>query len=80
MLRAMGMVEVDRHARHLDHDAVNGAADAALARGHSLMVFPEGTYSRPGHLDAFKKGAFVIASRRWSRPSSSRTWPWPVPR
>lgn len=63
MLRAMGMVEVDRRARQRGHGAVNAAADAALARGHSLVVFPEGTYSRPDGIDAFKKGAFVIAVR-----------------
>ncbi len=35
--------------------------DHALARGSSLMMFPEGTRSATGELKAFKTGAFELA-------------------
>ncbi|MCU0295631.1 MAG: 1-acyl-sn-glycerol-3-phosphate acyltransferase [Candidatus Nanopelagicales bacterium] len=35
--------------------------DQALARGSSLMMFPEGTRSATGELKAFKTGAFELA-------------------
>lgn len=37
------------------------AAAAALARGVSLLVFPEGARSRDGRLGRFKNGAFLLA-------------------
>ena len=32
-----------------------------MRRGHSLLVFPEGTRSADGRLSAFKRGLFVVA-------------------
>jgi 1-acyl-sn-glycerol-3-phosphate acyltransferase len=59
-LRLGGHVEVDRrdHAR-----AVASLSRAArrVREGTSLIVFPEGTRSRDGRVQAFKKGPFVIA-------------------
>jgi 1-acyl-sn-glycerol-3-phosphate acyltransferase len=37
------------------------ACCATLARGLSVMIFPEGTRSRDGELGRFKRGAFQVA-------------------
>lgn len=58
-LRAAGMIEVDRG--HADRAAINQAASRALDQGVSLLVFPEGTFSRESGMRPFKPGAFVIA-------------------
>ena len=39
------------------------ACEDALARGSSIMMFPEGTRSEDGRLKAFKPGAFALALR-----------------
>lgn len=59
-LRLSGQIPVDRK----DHEAAVGAfedAGRALAEGKSAVVFVEGTRSRDGKLQPFKKGAFVMA-------------------
>ncbi|HEX9856113.1 MAG TPA: lysophospholipid acyltransferase family protein [Acidimicrobiia bacterium] len=57
----IGMVKVDRQAGSSVHTTVNEGVAAAKARGHSLIIFPEGTRSDEGMLQPFKKGAFRIA-------------------
>ena len=37
--------------------------ERTLAEGSSVMIFPEGTRSRDGHLQAFRPGAFTLAQR-----------------
>src|SRR5262249_40491629 len=39
------------------------ACEEALATGSSIMMFPEGTRSADGRLQAFKPGAFVLAQQ-----------------
>lgn len=61
-LEGLGTLFVERFA------AQRGAEDAAamaaaLAAGRSLLVFPEGTFSREAGLRAFRMGAFVAAAQ-----------------
>lgn len=59
-LRITGQIPVDRSNRDA---AVDAFADAArvLRNGVSAAIFVEGTRSRDGSLQPFKKGAFVLA-------------------
>jgi 1-acyl-sn-glycerol-3-phosphate acyltransferase len=58
-MRLAGFVAVDRGGRQ----ATAGIATAVgtLKRGLSVFIFPEGTRSLDGRLQAFKKGAFAMA-------------------
>src|SRR5271165_3518353 len=58
-MRAIGMIEVDRDSPDLGR--IDQAAARALAAGHSLLVYPEGTTSPDGTIGEFKDGAFIIA-------------------
>lgn len=61
-MRAIGIVEVDRRHRGIATiDAVNRQSRTVMERGLSLIVYPEGTRSRDGRLQSFKKGAFTMA-------------------
>jgi 1-acyl-sn-glycerol-3-phosphate acyltransferase len=55
-----GFIPVDRRNRDRAIAAVEEAV-RALKAGHSFMAFPEGTRSRDGRLQPFKKGVFVMA-------------------
>lgn len=56
-MRTLGMLPVDRDDAMKSIDVLN----RAVAQGHSIVIFPEGTRSRDGRLLPFKKGAFVAA-------------------
>ncbi len=60
-MRAVGIVEVDRTARSAIHAEVNRKSKELIAKGRSLIIYPEGTRPRDGALDPFKKGAFTMA-------------------
>lgn len=60
-MRSIGIVEVDRSAHSAIHDQINVQAKQLIATGRSLIIYPEGTRSRSGHLAPFKKGAFTMA-------------------
>jgi 1-acyl-sn-glycerol-3-phosphate acyltransferase len=58
-IRAAGMIKVDRDRPSMTY--INDQVDQAVARGRSIIIYPEGTRSKTGELGSFKKGAFVIA-------------------
>ena len=90
-MRMRGFIPVDRSNRERAFAAVEQAV-VALKRGHSFLVFPEGTRSRSGRLQPFKRGVFVMAIKagvpivpisvsgasRIMRPGAFRIYPGPV--
>lgn len=60
-MRAVGIIEVDRSARSAVHAQVNRQASDLIAKGRSLIIYPEGTRPRNGVMKPFKKGAFTMA-------------------
>jgi 1-acyl-sn-glycerol-3-phosphate acyltransferase len=60
VVRTAGFVPVERHNRERAIGAVDEAV-AGLRAGASFLLAPEGTRSRTGELQPFKKGAFVMA-------------------
>jgi 1-acyl-sn-glycerol-3-phosphate acyltransferase len=59
-LRLGGHVPVDRSDRARAIQSLREAA-ARVRTGRSLIVFPEGTRSRDGRIQPFKKGPFALA-------------------
>ena len=59
-MRAAGFVELDRSARDRAIESLERAR-AALAKGTSIWIAPEGTRSRDGSLGPFKLGGFHLA-------------------
>ena len=60
-MRRIGIVEIDRQAPGAAHASINRGVAAAVERGHSIIVFPEGHRSKDRDLQRFRKGAFRIA-------------------
>ena len=59
-LWASGMIPIDRTRRASAIESLDRAAERART-GLPILFFSEGTRSRDGSLQTFKKGAFVIA-------------------
>jgi 1-acyl-sn-glycerol-3-phosphate acyltransferase len=60
LLRLAGDIPV-RRGDGTSATAMRASCVTTLARGLSIMIFPEGTRSRSGRIGAFKAGAFQIA-------------------
>jgi 1-acyl-sn-glycerol-3-phosphate acyltransferase len=59
-MRGAGYISIDRSNRKSAFQSLARAAES-IRNGTSVLIFPEGTRSRDGHLHAFKKGGFVLA-------------------
>lgn len=59
--RNTGVVMIDREATRSNHAALNEAIKESLGLGYSILVFAEGTRSRDGEMQEFRRGAARIA-------------------
>ncbi|RJQ62401.1 MAG: 1-acyl-sn-glycerol-3-phosphate acyltransferase [Desulfobacteraceae bacterium] len=60
-MRRSGYISIDRTDRRSAFRSLENAAEI-IRNGTSVMIFPEGTRSRDGSIQAFKKGGFVLAA------------------
>ena len=60
-LKRLHMVPVDRSAGQTVYEEIEQNAAATIAKGKSIIVYPEGTRTKTGDLLPFRKGAFFIA-------------------
>ncbi len=59
-MRGAGYISIDRSNRKSAFHSLARAAES-IRKGTSVLIFPEGTRSRDGRLQPFKKGGFVLA-------------------
>jgi len=59
-MRRAGYISIDRSNRRSAIVSLRKAAEM-IRNGVSVIIFPEGTRSRDGHIRPFKKGGFVLA-------------------
>lgn len=57
---ATGMILIDRSNRQRAFKSLDTAANM-ISKGKSILAFPEGTRTKNGELNPFKKGAFMLA-------------------
>ncbi|RMI12562.1 MAG: 1-acyl-sn-glycerol-3-phosphate acyltransferase [Calditrichaeota bacterium] len=60
-MKAVGILKIDRGNRAQALETLNRAAEVIRQYGLSVLTFPEGTRTRDGRLQRFKKGPFVLA-------------------
>ncbi|MDW7759668.1 MAG: lysophospholipid acyltransferase family protein [Acidobacteriota bacterium] len=60
-MRFVGFIPVDRKGKEGGKKSILRAARMMKQRGYSFFMFPEGTRSRDGRLQAFRRGGFFLA-------------------
>ncbi len=60
-MRYVGFVPIDRKRMRGGKRSIARAIQLMRKRGYSFLIFPEGTRSRDGRLQAFKRGGFFLA-------------------
>jgi len=60
-MRYVGFVPVDRKGTSGGRTAIARAAAMMRKKGYSFLIFPEGTRSPTGELQAFRRGGFFLA-------------------
>ena len=61
ILKATGMIKIDRSDREKAIQSINQAIDTIKKENVSIVIFPEGTRSLDGEIHDFKKGGFILA-------------------
>ncbi len=65
-LKNAGYLSVEREAGHKAY-RIFSEAEKVLAAGECILIFPEGTRTRDGNLQPFKRGSLLIASKTKAR-------------
>jgi len=60
-MKLAGFVSVDRSGLKSGKQSIDKAAERIRDKGYSFLIFPEGTRSRDGHIQPFRRGAFFLA-------------------
>jgi 1-acyl-sn-glycerol-3-phosphate acyltransferase len=60
--RAAGHISIDRSNRENAYQGLKRAGEQMKREGSLVVIFPEGTRSRTGRLQPFKRGAFSLAA------------------
>ncbi len=59
-MRAVGMIPIDRGNSKKARQSLDKAIEE-IKKGVSVIIFPEGTRTKDGNIQPFKKGGFVLA-------------------
>jgi len=60
-MRLVGFIPVDRKGLRGGKKSIDRATRTIEEKGYSFLIFPEGTRSRDGKLQLFKRGGFFLA-------------------